>query len=372
MTTRHSPNVPVTDTKVQALLYYHWLTFCNNFTLIEANGVWSYLLAGSNGQINAVDPTKFYATSSVFLVGHVNKYIAIQDPLNPKNTVIAKIIGVPNATTLQLESTVNLSINASNVNYRIIDPGTLPGTGNYFVIQNTYTENQPAWQAKINAASTYVSVVFAPIGGWNVTNSSWGLPTCAERFMHNTIAQSFMVSDPEEGWVFLWTEDTNAGVTANRKAMWFGSLSPFHAPRVTGAASDTNFAAIFGDIVDASTNSNNINRDTTNVSNVCVGQTLDTDNVVTPIYWAQKIFAGTGNDISTLALSSGQNPKTGEIDDYDIIAFQKSPKQAYRGRVPGMRLLNNSVANRTTTTADRFTYVLGNGVGIVWNGKVPF
>lgn len=370
MTIRHSPNTPVLNNKEQALFYYHWLVFCNGFTWIEASGIWGYELAGSDGRVQAIEPTKFYASSGPFLATHTGMYLAISDPVNPINNVIARITSVPSTNVLQLEATTNLNAESTGVNYRIIDPNNLPGTGNYFVIQNPVTSKQPPWQAKINVGSNYVSVVFAPIGGWDVSISVWNLPVCDERFLHNVVNQSFMVADPEAGWVFLWTEDTGAGTGANRKGVWFGSLSPFHAPRVTGAASDINFGAVFGDSVDP-TLSDNISPDTTNIRNICVGQTLDSNNVKIPIYWAQKRFLGSGTDVSSLSLSSGQNPNSGEIDDYDVIAFQKTPYQAFRGRVPGMRMLNTTVVNRTLTSG-RFTYVLDNGIGLVWDNKVTF
>jgi len=369
MTVRHSPSTPVTTYQVQALIYYHWLVFCNEFTEIEAQGVWSYLLAGADGVINSLTPSTFVAPSGIFTAGHVGKYLAIKDPVNPTNNTIAKITVFTNSTTVQLNSPVaNLSTSATGVSYRIIDSTVVPGLGNYFVIQNPVTVNQPLWQAKLNvraAAPLAVSIEFAPIGGWDITNSLWTLPICDEVFMHDTIAQSFMLAEPEQGWVFFWTEDIG-GASSDRKGAWFGSLSPFHAPRITGAASDTTFGAIFGDTVGFV--SANFDRDTLTASNISSGQTMSSDTSIVSIYWAQKRLLDLGTDTSTLA--GTVNPRSGEVDDYDMIAFQKAPEQAFRGRVPGIRLLTANLANRYST-ANNTTYVIDNGIGVVWNGKTP-
>ena len=367
MTVRHSPSTPVTTYQVQALLYYHWLVFCNEFTEIEPQGVWSYLLAGADGVINSLAPSTFVAPSGIFTAGHVGKYLAIKDPTNPTNNTVALITVFTNSTTVQLNSPVtSFATSATGVSYRIIDPTVVPGVGNYFVIQNPVTSNQPLWQAKVNvraAAPLAVSVEFAPLGGWDVTNSLWTLPVCSEVFMHTTIAQSFMLADPNAGWVFLWTEDVG-GVGSDRKGLWFGSISPFHAPRITGAASDTTFGAIFGDTVGFI--SDNFDRNTLVASNISSGQTMNSDTSIISIYWAQKRLISSGTDTNTLAGTT--NPRSGEVDDYDIIAFQKSPEQAFRGRVPGLRLMSNNVANRTTSVGYT-TYAIDNGIGVVWNGK---
>jgi hypothetical protein len=370
MTIRYSPNTPVTTYEVQSLLYYHWLVFCNNFTEVETNGVWSYSVAGSDGIISSLTPSTFVSPSGPFLSGHASGgyYLAIQDNANPANNTIAKIVSYTSATTVQLNSgPTTFTVNSTGVSFRIINPATIPGLGDYFVIQNPIAVNQPAWQAKITvrSASPFVTgIQFAPIGGWNTSTSLWTLPVCVEVGMYATIAQSFMLSDPDQGWVFFWTEDTG-GIGSNRKGCWFGSLSPFHAPRTAGVPSDNYFGAVFGDITMVIPD--NFSRNTAISTNICVGQTMNYDTTIIPIYWAQKRLIGSGTDTNTLA--GAVSPRTGEADDYDVIAFQRSTSQAFRGRVPGMRLLSENLVNRTGINS-LATYVISDGIGVAWSGKV--
>lgn len=367
MTARHSPNTPVANQQEQILLYYHWLTFCNEFTELEANGVWTYLLAGTDGIINSSTPSKFYISSGIFTISHVGMYLAIKDNTNPVNTTIVQITNFNNTNEVQLNAPVaNFTVDSTDVEYRLIDPTTLPSLGSYFVIENT-VEGQPSWQARFEAraaAPLTVGVQFAPIGGWDINTSLWTLPVCTEVLMEPTVAQSFMVSDPDQGWNFFWTEDVG-GIGSNRKGIWFGSLSPLHAPEIAGAPSDTSYAAIFGDTTGAP--ALNIDRDTTTVESISTGETLHSDNTVVAIYFAQKRLLGSSTDVNTIA-AAVFNTRSGEADDYDIIAFQKSPNQSIRGRVSGLRLMNDSLSNRDLISSG-LTYCIDNGIGVVWNTK---
>jgi hypothetical protein len=371
MTIRYSPNTPVTNQQVQALLYYHWLTFCAPFQQVATNGPWNYASAGTDGVVNSVTPSLFTAGSGPFQAIHATNgwYLAIRDTVNPKNTTIAKITSYINPTSVQLNAgPTNFTISSTGLQYRLIDPtGILPGLGSYFVIQNN-SVNQP-WQAKILIRSVSPlanSIEFAPIGGWSTPN--WTLPVCAPVLMYPTLVQSFMLADPEQGWVFFWTEETG-GSGSNRKGCWFGALSPFHAPRAAGIPSDIYYGAIFGDVV--GTSANNFSRVTSpgTPTNICDGQTMDSTTAIIPIYFAQKRFVGSGTDTNTLTGTT--NPRSSEADSYDMIAFQKTPYQAFRGKVPGIRLLSNNLTNRTgiNSTGTPGTYVIGNGIGVAWNGK---
>lgn len=354
------------------MLYYHWLVFCNQFTDVATVGTWNpsppSVVSGTDGVINSLATSLFTAGSGPFLAIHATNgwYLAIRDEANPVNTTIARITGFINPTSVQLNAgPTNFTVSSTGVHYRIIDPAALPGLGDYFVIQNP-APTQP-WQAKITCRSLApltTTIEFAPIGGWNTLSSLWNLPVCAPVYLYPTLVQSFMFADPDQGWVFLMTEETG-GSGSNRKGCWFGALAPFHAPNASGIPSDIYYGAIFGDQVGVV--SHNISRDTGTPTNLCVGQVMHSDTSIVPLYFAQKRFFGSGTDTNTLAGTT--NPRTSESDDYDVIAFQKSTVQAFRGRVPGLRLLSNNLTNRSLVQSG--TYVIGSGLGITWNGKPP-
>ena len=232
MTVRHSPNTPVTDYKLEALLYYHWLVFCNQFLTVQATGVWPTLLSGTDGIIDTgfdsfSNPlaSSFQTTSATFDNSHVGMYLAIQDDTNPINSTIARIVQFDSSTKVKLNTPVTVfSANSTGVRFRVIDPSNLPAIGDHFVIQNPVTSNQPRWQARFSIEGAGTGIQFAPIGGWKSSDFSWTLPICTQVLMPSTLAQSFMVADPDAGWVFLWTEETG-GVSSDRNGVWFGSLS---------------------------------------------------------------------------------------------------------------------------------------------------
>jgi hypothetical protein len=364
MTTRHSPNTPVTDYKLEALLYYHWLTFCNQFTEVQTIGVWSNLLSGTDGIISSSLSSTFQTTSSTFLNTHVGKYLAIRDSSNPINTTIAKIMTYNSPTSVGLNSPVTVfTANSTGVSFRIIDPTNMPAIGDYFVIQNPVLVNQPRWQARFSVEAANVAIQFAPIGGWRLSPAGWTLPTCITVVMPAVSVQAFMLADPDAGWLFLWTEATG-GMASARNGVWLGSLSPFHAPRVLGTPSDESFAAIFGNV---SGNAGAFNRSTGSDANLSVGQTMNYDNTIVKLYWAQKRLISSGTDTCTIS-GANPNPRSTEADDYDVIAFQRATNQALRGRVPGIRLLSEGLTNRTTISGG-LTYCIDSGIGVSWNGK---
>lgn len=367
-----SPNIPTPDTnsyRIQAMTLYHYLTFGCGFTEIEANGSWPVALSGVNGIIANVQPSRFYAASATFSPSHVGMYIIVKDPVNPINTVVGKITNYISPTELQLNAPViSFGINASLVQYRIVDPAYAPVIGNYFVIENPAT-NQPKWQARFVVRSSSplcLSVQFGPIGGWQTSTATWTLPVCDDVFLHATLVQYFIFADPTMGWIFLLQEETG-GVGSARKGIWMGSLIPLHAPRITGLPSDFSYAAIFGDTT--STLVNNISRNSLITGQICTGQSMSENNTIIPIYWAQKRLLGDNTDVLTMS-GANPNPRSSEADTYEVIAYHKEPKQAIRGRVPGMRILNDTITNRTLLINGTI-YVVGGGVGVLWNKKDP-
>jgi uncharacterized protein (UPF0333 family) len=359
---RYCTNLPVTDYKVQALTYYHWFITCCQFTEVQASGNWSAVLSGSDGIINTSIANKFSTVAATFTAGHVGMFLVVRDASNPENTAIGVINTVDSSTLVTLTAITQFTANSTNVNYRIVDPSDMPALGDYFVIQNPVA-SQPRWQLRVSIEASAVGLRFAPVGGWNLESQAWTLPVCSDILMPDTLAQSFVLSDPEEGWAFLWTEETG-GVSSNRNGVWLGTLAPFHAPRVVGAPSDESYAVIFGNR--SGSTCGLFSRNNSLVTSISTGQGLNYDNTIIPIYWAQKKLFGTGTDTQTMS-GANPNPWSGENDDYDIIAFHKSSNKAIRGRVPGVRLLNEGLANRTKPSAT--TYVIGGGIGAVWNTK---
>ena len=96
---------------------------------------------------------------------------------------------------------------------------------------------------------------------------------------------------------------------------------------------------------------------------------LDDTLSVIPVYVAQKRLLSSGNDMMSDPAAS-VNPFSSQQDDYDAVVFHRSPNQAWRGRVPGLRILNDAILNRTPLNSNN-TYSLGSGIGSVWNGKAP-
>lgn len=362
---------PGEEYQVQGLALFHWLTFCNSFTLIEANGSnWSTLdYSASDGVINSSTPQAFYSASSTFDGTFVDKWIAIRDTTNPVNCFVARITAFVSPTQVTLDASAVFNTDATAVDFRVFDAaGSPPAAGDYFVIENPVSDGVP-WQARCivrSGAPLSLEWELGFIGGWNTGTSMWDLQESTGHFMHTTVAQTFCVADDESGYFFVWSEDVG-GAGSNRNAIWIGQLSPFHSPAETGVPKDTGYAAIFG--TSAAAPASNLDRDTTTAANFVVGEMLDDALNVIPVYIAQKRSLATGNDIMAAA-AAATNPFSSLEDDYDAIAFHRSPDQAWRGRVPGVRILNDNIANRTPLNSNN-SYVLGAGLGTVWNGKAP-
>lgn len=363
MTTYYNQAVPIASPAEQAHYYYHWLITCCEFDVVESDGNWSSVKSGVDGYVDTAAPTNFFTTSSVFVnaaapVGDVNRYIAIKDNNNPENTVIAQIVSVTNTTTVVLSSSAVFSTDSIDISYTVFDPqNNPPNSSDYFVIANTVT-GQPQWHAhcQLNASPT-VAWTLGPIGGWDITSHTWIMPNTSTFYMRTTVDKVHCVANPDEGWLFTWCESTT-----NRNAVWVGSLSPLHAPNTAGAASDSYYAAIFG--ATSAADVNNIARSNSTADNITVGESMAADTSIISIYMAQKRLLSSTTDVETF--TGVLNPRSSESDDYDMVAFHRSPNQGWRGKVPGVRLTNDNIANRTTISSGA-TYVIENGVGSVWN-----
>lgn len=357
--------------QVQAHALFHWLTYVNGFTLVEASGAnWSTLVySAADGIVNSATPQQFYSANPTFNATFVDQFIAIRDTTNPSNCFVARITSFVSPTQITLDSSAILNVNATDVEFIVFDSvAAPPNPGDYFVIQNPVADGVP-WQARCivrSVAPLSLEWELGFIGGWNTTTSMFDLPVSTGHYMHDTVAQTFCVADAEVGYFYLWSEDTG-GIASNRNAIWLGQLSPFHAPAELGVPKDTQFSAIFGTSLAAP--ATNLSRDTTVAANFVVGEMLDDTLATIPVYIAQKRLLSSGNDLMANVATS-INPFSSQQDDYDAIAFHRAPNQAWRGRVPGLRLLNDFILNRTPLNSNN-TYVLGFGLGVVWNGKAP-
>lgn len=367
MVTKILNNTATTSYQEQGQILFHWLTYVNGFTLVEAFGAnWTpAFYSDTNGVINSATPQQFYAAAPVFNVSFVGKTIAIRDSLNPTNCFIAKITAFVSPTQITLDATAVLNVNATAVEYRVFDTAAPPAIGDFFVIQSP---TPLAWQARIfvDGVSTSLHVEFGFNGGWDVGTHTWLLPVSSTHYLDDTRVQTFCISDSAAGFVYLWSEETG-GVGSNRNAMWFGNLSPFHSPAEVGVPKDTAYAAIFG--AAAPSIANNTSRDTTIPNSFCIGEMLNSAGATIQVFMAQKRLLSTGVDMLANA-AAAIDPRSLQTDDYDAIAFHRAPDQAWRGRVLGVRLLNNAVLNRTPINANG-SYVLGGGIGATWNGKAP-
>lgn len=357
----HSPSVPTSTNEVQVQCLYHWLSFCCQFPLVDVSAPFPSVATTSNGVLNSSAPTRVFSASPFFNPTWVGHYVAVRDPNNASNTCLVVITAFISSVEVQCNAPIaNFNVSSTGVLLDVFDPASAPTVGDYFVIQNRIT-GQVNWQVKVEIdVGPSVLVTMAPIGGWDPGGGVFNLPACNDVLLWTTVAQTFFAADPEVGWWSLLAEETG-GIGSDRNMVWAGSLSPFHAPSVSGFPSDTSFAAIFGSNTAVS---DNISRDTSNSDNFCVGESLDQSLVSVPLRIMQK-RTFSGNDIMAL-VGSITNPRSGTQDDYDAVVLEPTP--GWRGRLPGIRILNDNIANRTLLNSGA-TYVIGNGIGISWNGK---
>lgn len=371
MVAKHLHNTTATTHAVQGHILYHWLSFVNQFTVVEANGAnWATIFfSGSTGVINNTTPQAFYDANPVFTVALVGKHIAIRDAANPTNCFIAQITAFISPTRVNLDTTAVLNINSTNVEYIVFDTAVPPAARDFFVLQ-TPVATGPQWQVRcvVNAAPTALSWELGFIGGWDVGTSSWVLPVSADHWLPATVQRLFCVADSTVGYFYLWSEDPPGGVAANRNALWVGAISPFHSPVEIGVPKDLSYSVIFGSITSPGP-VNNLSRDTTVPDSFVIGETLNDVGAVTPVYIAQKRLLSTGVDTLTLP-AAATNPRSSQTDDYDAVCFLRAGSQGWRGRVHGVRVLNDVVSNRTPLNGNN-SYVVGNGLGSIWNGKAP-
>jgi hypothetical protein len=371
MVAKHLQNTSTANYQIQAHILYHWLTFVNQFTVVEANGAnWTPLhFSSSSGIANSTTPQAFYDANPVFDATFVGKHIAIRDASNPTNCLVAQITALISPTRVNLDATAVLDVDSSNIEYIVFDTTATPAAGDFFVIQTPVTTG-PQWQARceVSAAPAALEWQLGFNGGWDVGTGTWILPVSSSHWLPLAVARTFCVADSAVGYFYLWSEGPPGGVAANRNAIWIGALSPFHSPAETGVPKDLEYSAIFGSTTSPGP-ANNLSRDTTVVDNFVVGEVLNLSGVVINAYMAQKRLLSTGVDMLTVA-AAATNPRSVQIDDYDAVVFMRAPDMSWRGRAPGVRLLNDAVANRTPINSNN-SYVLGNGIGAAWNGKAP-
>jgi hypothetical protein len=365
----YAVNVPVGSYQEVVLCAYHFLSYCAQFPIVFTNTpnfAASVVLETSQGVINAASPSRLFASSAVFLPSHVGNYVAVRDPLNPSNTCMVAITAYISATEVQCNAPVaNFQTSATGVYLRIFDSGATMAANNYFVF-SAPTGSTPGWQASCRAdgVSTTAAYELAPIGGFDPLTETWLGPVSPYYYGWTTVAQAFFVVDTTQHWFFTWTEDTG-GVLSNRCATWLGTTGSTHATPATGFPSDTSFAGILG--TDGAPVNHNINRSTAVDTYLSSGHFGNDDGSgVIRGYMLVRQTLSTTTDILTMG-AAAVNPRTAVTDDYDVVLGHRSPK-AIRGYVPGLRMLSDTVVNRTLISGGA-TYALGNGFGLAWNGK---
>lgn len=371
MVAKYLQNTPTATQLVQAHILYHWLTFVNQFVVVDTSGPnWTpVFFSSATGSINSSTPASFYDASPVFNGSFVGKHVAIRDAANPTNCTIAQITALVSPTRVNLDTTAVLDVSSTNVEYIVFDTTLPPAAGNFFVVQ-TPVPTGPQWQVRciVSGAPAALDFELGFIGGWDVGTVSWTLPVSAGHWLPTSIARTFCGADASIGYFFLWSEGAPGGAAASRNALWAGTMIPFHSPVELGVPKDLAYSAIFGSAASPGP-ANNLSRSTAVATNFVVGQCLDDTGAVVSAYVAQKRLLSTGVDMLSIA-AAAVNPRSSQTDDYDALVFLRTPHQMWRGRLPGVRVLNDAVANRTPINGNN-SYVLGNGIGSAWNGKAP-
>lgn len=367
---QHLHNLSTPSSAAQLSILYRWLSFVGEFPVVrvEETTAWgsSIVASGSDGVLNDFAPHSLYSSSASFVASMVGKYVAVRDTSNPENSCVAEVIAFVSATELTLDMSTMFVSSSTDVSWQMFDLATSPSDGDYFVVQSPSSTTGPQWQVKVTLdTSNGISFVLGFQGGWDNGTSSWSLPSSTAVWLPATVARTFCIVDPA-GWVYLWSEETG-GFSSDINAVWFGLLSSFHSPLDVGVPKDLVPTAIFGSTTSPGPTMN-LSRDTTDTDAIVVGEMLNASSVAVPAYVAQKRLLSSGDDV--LEFTSGVNPRSLLVDDYDAIVFQKSPDQMIRGRIPGMRILNDSIVNRTPINSNG-SYVLGYGIGASWNGKAP-
>lgn len=364
----YAVNVPVASYRTATLCAYHFVSFCAQYPIVYvlgANFAASTVLETNSGSVSSATPSRLYSSSAVFNPSHVGKYVAVRDTANPENTAIVVITAYVSATQVQCNAPVaNFTTTSASVSFRIFDATVLPSAGDYFVFGNLAT-GFPTWQAacRADSVSTTMTYEVGPAGGFNIATATWTGAVTSKAYGWTTVAQLFMVASPAEGWLISWTEDVG-GVGSNRNMAFVGSIGSTHASPAQGFPADAAYAGIMGST--AAPTAHNINRDFTVANYVASGELGNSDGSGTVVTELMKMFTFTGTDILTLPAAT--NPRTGAVDDYDAVLGEAVAPRALRGYLPGVRMLNDAVINRTLVSSGN-VYALGNGFGVVWNGK---
>lgn len=367
----YAVNVPVANYQQVALCAYHFVSFCAQYPIVYTAGgnYASSIITESNfGVTNAASPSRLFCSNAIFTSGHVGKYVAVRDPNNPSNTAIVKITAYISATEVQCNAPVaNFTISATGVSFRIFDINVTPSPGNFFVFTNRQG-SFPTWQTACRAESgtSTVSYEVGPTGGFDLNTGLWSGVVTPSYYGWSTVAQAFFAADPTQGWYATWTEDVG-GPSSLINATLLGTMGSTHATAASGFPADATYAGIFGTA--SAPIAHNLDRSTTSGSSnqfLSTGHMGNEDGSAAVEAYMLTRTTPSGVDVLTLA-SAMLNPRTGVIDDYDIIIGHRNPRSV-RGFVPGLRFVNDTVGNRTLCSSGA-TYVLGDGFAIVWNGK---
>lgn len=369
MSTIYAVNVPVTGPAQVHVCAYHFYSWCVQFPVVRVAGTAltaSVMLETATGSVNSSTPSRLFSSAAVFTASHVGKYVAVRDPVNPSNSGIYRIMAQISSTEVQLNAPVaNFTISSTNLALRVFDL-TIPSTlGDYFVIANK-AGTTPTWQARVSyhAATSTVAYEVAPVGGYAQVTNTWNGPVSSVFVGYTVATQAFFLGDLDGGWGFQMTEDVG-GVASNRNATWMGSVGSIHAQAAAGFPRDSSYAGVLGTV--ALPQAHNIGRDTTGTLLISTGEfgSADSSAMILGALMSRETLS-TGVDVLTMA-AAATDPRTGNVNDYDFVLAHRTPSDV-RGYIPGLRTLADAVINRTLISAGA-TYALGDGIGLVWNGK---
>lgn len=362
----YAVNVPIASYTEAALVAYHFASFCAQFPIVYVSGAnfaGSTMLETSSGSVNSSTPSRLYSSTAVFTGAHVNKFVAVRDTTNPENTCIVRITAYVSATQVQLNAPIANFTTSGTVSFRIFDMGTVPSPDDFFVFSNLST-GFPGWQCacRADSGSTTLTYEVGPIGGFNTGTGLWTGLVTSKAYGWTTVAQMFCVSEPAQGWMMSWTEDVG-GVGSNRNAAFAGAIASTHATPANGFPADSTYAGVMGSTTVPT--AHNLDR-TLSSQYFSTGEVGGPDGSAVVVTKILKMYSAGASDVLTSVAST--NPRSGATDDFDAVLGQSSSDRCIHGYLPGVRMLNDAITNRTLVSGGA-VYALGDGFGIEWNGK---
>jgi hypothetical protein len=362
----------VTTTVYQlALAQMLFLTRVLGYTLVDDDTevVWDAMLTGLDGSVSTLAPQHFAVTTAVFTGAHVNKWLTVRDPLNPRNSGIFTIVSVDgDGMGCVLQSPMaSFVANASSLSWSVYNPtATIASPPIWAVVGRTTTTGD--WQVRITASATDLTYTMSPNGGWNTSTDAFTQPVLPDRILTplNIAANlAFAVGSDQGGWATFWCD--NGGVCT---AINLGRYATLHNPGILGQPSDTLPVTVVGSS-GAQVGTNCSRLPATANSLAADATTLGNDKfTATSVKFMQWLWATLGTDpLSTGANTVLNDPRTGQPDAVPITLCTPT-SISIRGNVQGLYAVNDALTNRTLLSAGT-VYVLQNGIAVPWDTSTP-